>query len=73
MNTVEIVLKKERGMRKNNGVVNLIKICCKHICKYHYLHANKEIVEYWLGWIITLSFGLSNGLDAAAVCWDSNG
>jgi hypothetical protein len=36
MKTVEIVLRRERGVkRKNDGGVNLTKIYCKHICKYH--------------------------------------
>jgi hypothetical protein len=32
---VEIVLRKGEGMRESDGGVNLIKIYCKHICKYH--------------------------------------
>jgi hypothetical protein len=35
MKPIEIILRKGKGMRENNGGVNLIKIYCKHICKCH--------------------------------------
>jgi hypothetical protein len=36
MKPVEIVLSSGGGqIRKNDGGVNLIKMHCKHICKYH--------------------------------------
>jgi hypothetical protein len=47
MNPVEIIL--ERGVRDNDGGVNLIKVPCKHIWKCHkpppmqLIYANKNI------------------------------
>jgi hypothetical protein len=48
MKLVEIVLRREEGKtRRTMEGVNLIKIYCKHICKYHnvspvqLLYANK--------------------------------
>jgi hypothetical protein len=31
MKPVEIVLRRGRRKRKNNGEVNLIKVCCRHM------------------------------------------
>jgi hypothetical protein len=49
--SVEIVLRRHgEGMRENDGVVNLIKIYCKHLCKCHNvvpctaLYANIKII-----------------------------
>jgi hypothetical protein len=36
MQPAEIVLRSGgRGMRENDGGVNVTKMYCKHICKYH--------------------------------------
>jgi hypothetical protein len=36
MKPAEIVLRRRGGRnRENNGGVNLTKIYCKHMCKYH--------------------------------------
>jgi hypothetical protein len=35
MKPVEIILRKEGGGMTENDRVNLIKMHCKHICKFH--------------------------------------
>jgi hypothetical protein len=35
MKPVEIILRRGEGLREKNGGGDLIKIYCKHICKYH--------------------------------------
>jgi hypothetical protein len=44
MKPVETVLKTGRGVKENNGGVNLINIYFKHMCKRHNVfNANKNI------------------------------
>jgi hypothetical protein len=44
MNPVVIVLRRGGGIRENDGRLNLFKIYCNHICKYHNVSHCKTIL-----------------------------
>jgi hypothetical protein len=44
MNPVVIVLRRGGGIRENDGRLNLFKIYCNHICKYHNVSPCKTIL-----------------------------